>query len=416
MMLAHISTELTARRAAVDAWFAEKARTIASPLFLSCDLRHSGNKIAVVDANLFPAGFNNLCASYSRQAAQAMAEVFRERFPEVRRILLLAESHTRNKFYFENLWHLQSLFEAAKIDVRIAMSEPDFHDPLQVTLDEGRPLTVYPIFEAQVRRHRIEWNDFVPDLVVSNNDFSRSLPVYWQGLAQPIVPPPQLGWQHRRKSRHFALVRQLTDEFAALIGVDPWRLQCRFDVAQNIDLTETSHLERLAAQTDALLGDIRRDYERHGITETPYLFLKSDSGTYGMGITTVYAADELRQLNRKERNKILSSKSGMPNANFILQEGIPTSDFYSEQPVEPVIYLIGGRFAGGFFRINPLRDAYESLNSQGMQFSCLCLHKLDKPHEIPFIQCACKKELVGVSTVLARISALAAGLEAAEIQ
>ena len=415
MMLADIAAQIRARQPVVEAWFEQKAQTIPIPLFLSCDIRHSGNKIAVIDANLFPAGFNNLCSIYAKQAVAAFGEALRFRFPGVTRVLLLSESHTRNKFYFENIWHLQAMLAEAGLSVRIGMIEPEFDGVLTVDLGENRTLALYAVRADTVRHDQIVWDDFVPEVVVSNNDFSAPLPPYWARVSQPIVPPPAVGWQHRRKSRHFAHLEALVTEFAEVADVDPWSLSCRFDAVDDVDLNDPSDQARIAGKAEALFAALESDYAARGVGSTPYLFLKSDSGTYGMGVTAIYSPDELRQLNRKLRNKLLSSKAGTPNTSFILQEGIPTDDFYSEQPIEPVIYLIDGKFVGGFFRINPLRDAYSSLNAQGMQFSCLCLHKLDQPHEWPFIQCTDKADLVVVSTYLARISALAAGMEMQEL-
>ena len=45
---------------AIEQWFGDK-RSEALPFFYtSVDLRHSGMRLAPVDTNLYPAGFNNL--------------------------------------------------------------------------------------------------------------------------------------------------------------------------------------------------------------------------------------------------------------------------------------------------------------------------------------------------------------------
>lgn len=412
MLLTDISEKIRHHSRALEAWFTERAQSTPHPFFLSCDIRHSGDKIAVVDANLFPAGFNNLCETYTAQAVQAAKALLNERFPAVRRVLLLSEAHTRNKFYFENIWHLATILERTGLSVRIGMIDPPFSDPLLVQFGDDKHIYIYPITSATISHHKIIWADFEPELIISNNDFSAPLPPQWQELAQPIIPSPLLGWQYRRKSAHFAFARTLIHDFSEIIGISPRVLMCRFEAVSNIDLNQDQGLHTLAQKADILLAALKQDYSQDKIERDPYLFLKSDSGTYGIGMTTVHSASELEQINRKTRNKLLSSKGGAPTAHFILQEGLPTIDFYSEQPIEPVIYLIDGRFVGGFFRLNPLRDAYSSLNSTGMQFSCLCLHKLDEPHEWPFIQCDQKQELVFVSIYLARIASLAAGMEA----
>lgn len=415
-MLSNIADKIRANESRIEAWFENRVAERHRPLFLSCDIRHSGEKIAVVDANLFPAGFNNLCSTYTDATTALLRKTLNGRFPGLKRVLLISESHTRNKFYFENVWKLSRILSEAELDVRIGMIEPEFHEPLTITLGQEaeKKITIYPIDRNTVSKHRIAWGDFDPDMILSNNDFSNPPPDYWKDLAQAIVPAPELGWHLRRKSAHFKYYTQLVSEFSAFIDVDPWTFVCRFDAAKNIDLNNAADLQQLSKRAQALFVLLKADYERREIRREPYLFLKSDSGTYGMAVSAIYSAQEIEQLNRKMRNKLLSSKGSAATTDFILQEGIPTDDFYSEQPIEPVVYLVNGRFAGGFFRLNPLRDAYSSLNSTGMQFSCLCLHKLNEPHERPFLQCSAKQDLVFVSVYLARISSLAAGLEASQ--
>ena len=44
----------------IEAWFRKQWIKYPAPFYTSIDLRNSGYKIAPVDTNLFPAGFNNL--------------------------------------------------------------------------------------------------------------------------------------------------------------------------------------------------------------------------------------------------------------------------------------------------------------------------------------------------------------------
>ena len=53
---------------------------------------------------------------------------------------------------------------------------------------------------------------------------------------------------------------------------------------------------------------IAAKYKQHSIDEKPYLFLKSDSGTYGMGVMAVENPEDIIHLNRKNRNNLLSDK------------------------------------------------------------------------------------------------------------
>ena len=80
--------------------------------------------------------------------------------------------------------------------------------------------------------------------------------------------------------------------------------------------------------------------------------------------------------------------------------------------IRHIIYMAGSQEIGGFFRINEEKDEWSSLNTKGMAFSCLCLHKMDEPHEGPFLNCVEKANLVRTSFKIAKIAALAAAREA----
>lgn len=61
----------------IEHWFRSQWLEYASPFYASVDLRNSGFKLAPVDTNLFPGGFNNLnpeFLSLSVQAAQVAVE------------------------------------------------------------------------------------------------------------------------------------------------------------------------------------------------------------------------------------------------------------------------------------------------------------------------------------------------------
>jgi len=51
------------------------------------------------------------------------------------------------------------------------------------------------------------------------------------------------------------------------------------------------------------------------------VIVKADAGTYGMGIMTVKSPDEVRDLNRKTRNKMAVVKDGLQVSEVIIQEG-----------------------------------------------------------------------------------------------
>ena len=56
----------------IEHWFRQKWMEHAAPFYASVDLRNSGFKLAPVDTNLFPAGFNNLREEFHPLAVQAL--------------------------------------------------------------------------------------------------------------------------------------------------------------------------------------------------------------------------------------------------------------------------------------------------------------------------------------------------------
>ena len=123
---------------------------------------------------------------------------------------------------------------------------------------------------------------------------------------------------------------------------------------------------------EKVLHKIRTHYERYGITDEPYVYVKSDSGTYGMGIMTVKSGEEILEINKKIRNKMNVIKEGVQSTEVIIQEGIPTVDRIEAAPAEPMMYLVDGHAVGGAYRVNDARDAQNNLNATGMRFVGMC--------------------------------------------
>ena len=113
---------------------------------------------------------------------------------------------------------------------------------------------------------------------------------------------------------------------------------------------------------------IRRKYKEYGIQEKPFIIVKADAGTYGMGIMTVRDPKELADLNRRSRNKMSVIKDGQEVSEVILQEGVPTNERVNDSVAEPVVYMIDRYVVGGFYRVNPERGNDENLNSPGASF------------------------------------------------
>src|SRR6516164_6801865 len=61
---------LLQRAADIETWFRREWLKTAPPFYGSVDLRNAGFKLAPVDTNLFPAGFNNLNPAFAALCVQ----------------------------------------------------------------------------------------------------------------------------------------------------------------------------------------------------------------------------------------------------------------------------------------------------------------------------------------------------------
>lgn len=354
----------------IEQWFAAKRKALRPYFYSSVDLRYSSHKLAPVDTNLFPAGFNNLSPASRVRAANTIRDVFEERYPNAKRVIVVPENHTRNMGYLENLATLLSLLEEVGLEVRLGSLVAETGKPIELVSPSGRALVEYALKrEGDV----LSLDDgFTADVIIMNNDMSVGSPPLLENLTQPVVPPVAMGWYVRRKSVHFAAYRALVDDFCAQFGLDSWLLAAEFYQCGFVDFKERTGLDCVAKGIDKVLAKVREKYAQYGITDKPYVFVKADSGTYGMGIMTLTSSEEIFEMNKKERNKMQVIKEGMHVSEVIIQEGIPTVDVVQGKSAEPMVYMIDGIPVGGMYRVNGERDSYGNLNASGMEFTGMC--------------------------------------------
>ena len=90
-----------------------------------------------------------------------------------------------------------------------------------------------------------------------------------------------------------------------------------------------------------------------------------------MGIMSVKSPDEIKGLNRKQRNKMAVVKEGLEVSNVMVQEGVPTFESVNDAVAEPVVYMIDHFVVGGFYRVHTDRSPEENLNAPGMHLSLI---------------------------------------------
>jgi len=368
--LRHVESRILDKQVPIEAWFREQWRNINIPFYASVDIRNAGYKISPVDTNLFPAGFNNLnpvFESLSIQAVQLAVERLAER---IDRILIIPESHTRNLFYLESLSALQRIIETAGFSVRIGSLIPDMKESLTIDLPSGQQVVLEPV---QREGTYLLLDDFKPELVLLNNDLSAGIPEVLEGLEQIIMPPVRMGWANRLKSTHFKHYQDIAGAFAQLIDIDPWLIDPMFRNCGEIDFMKQEGSSCLTKNVETLLNRIQEKYHEYDVDCKPYVMVKADSGTYGMGVMTIHSPDEVTELNRKQRTRMSTTKEGQKVTKVIIQEGIYTHESWGadNSVAEPVVYMVDHNVVGGFYRVHTQRGRNENLNAPGMRFEPL---------------------------------------------
>ena len=356
----------------IQAWIQTKRQGMRTPFYASVDLRYSGFKIAGVDTNLFPAGFNNLHASDLPILVDRLKDRLLADVPGCRSVLLITEEHTRNPWYLDNVHVLATQIQAAGFRVRLATflnDDPEF-------CRESNHLMLQSASGAMLRLECLHFvvgelvsGAYVADAVLLNNDLSVGIPAVLSLIQSPILTPAGAGWHARGKAQHFSFANALIREMCADVGLDPWLFSAYFVSVSEVNIHEESDRKRVSEAAETLFARIAEKYAEYGIQEKPFVFMKADSGTYGMGIHVLESPDEIQDINRKVRNKLHKGKQSQVIGKYLLQEGVPSIVQDKGQIAEPCFYHIGPDVVGGFLRVHPERSSRENLNATGMLFS-----------------------------------------------
>ena len=394
---------------AIERWFRLEWMEHTPPIYTSVDIRNAGFKLAPVDTNLFPGGWNNLTTAMLPLAVQAAQAAIEKICPEARNLLIVPENHTRNTFYLSNVLQLQRIFSMAGLNVRIGSINPEIKDTTPITLPNGETIVLEPVVRS---KRRLGLKDFDPCTILLNNDLSAGAPGILEELhEQFLLPPLHAGWSVRRKSTHFQSYEEVAKRFGKMLGIDPWLINPMFNQCGEVNFAEGTGMECLRSNVDALLTKIKRKYKEYGINEKPFVVVKADNGTYGMGIMTVRDVSDLDQLNRKTRNKMSVIKDGQEVSDVIIQEGVITHELMNDAVAEPVVYMMDRYVVGGFYRVHAERGVDENLNAPGASFVPLAFDEsahLPQPGAKPGASVPNRFYMYGV---IGRLAMLAASYE-----
>ena len=365
--LHNLADHLESKRMEISQWMHEKRGQVPIPFYGSVDVRDAGWKIAVVDANHFPAGFNNIAEQDLSEISALMHAHIERNYGNCTWIHLYPEAHTRNKGYVENIATIRKLLTMA--GYRCTVGSPVFDDRGWLDGLSG-PVELTPV-EVRVtdgEEHLMVGGE-TPCLTLLNNDLTEGI---LPGLGQDVFPPKEMGWHRRRKSEHYEQLQIYVDEMADLLGIDPWHLMSEWFVSENKCLDKEACRIRLAEEIDDFLQGLAEKYAAHGIDREPVAFIKNDRGTYGLGIMVITKGEQILSLSNRKMNRLMYAKGGVDVENFLIQEGVPTSLLTEDgAPVEPVVYLVDGQAASWFYRINPKKGDNDNLNSPSARFESI---------------------------------------------
>ena len=383
---------------ATERWFRLEWMEHTPTFYASVDLRNAGFKLAPVDTNLFPGGFNHLTAQMLPQAVQAAMAAIEKICPEARNVLLIPETGARCSFYLDNLATLERIFTQAGLNVRFGTLDTSVTEPTELKIANGGSITVEPLVR---KRGRLTLKGFDPCTILLNNDLSAGTPPQLMGLhEQYLLPPLHAGWTVRRKSQHFRAYEEVAKRFAKLLGMDPWLIT---PMSQSVDLHGKKGLEALQTAADAQLTKVRRKYKEYGINEKPFVIIKSDVGSYGKAVMTVRDAKDIESLAER-----LPENLGQ---EVIVQEGVPTHERVHEAVAEPVVYMMDRYVVGGYYRVHAHRGIDENLNAPGASYVPLAFAEsphLPRPGEKPGASAPNRFYMYGV---IGRLAMLAASYE-----
>ena len=396
-------------QAAIESWFRSSWRNLCAPFYASVDLRNAGYKMAPVDTNLFPAGFNNLNVAFESLSIHAVQMAIEHSRVAVDKILIVPENHTRNLFYLENVLRLKSIIEKAGFETRVGSLMEEIKSAHTVELPSGDSLVLEPL---QRDGNRVGVSDFDPDFILLNNDLAAGQPEILTDIEQYITPPMCLGWSSRLKSSHFSFYQQIAQDLAGVIDIDPWLIDPMFRNCGEVDFMKREGLDCLARNVDALLTEIQKKYDEHNVDSQPFVMVKADAGTYGMGVMTVTSVEDITELNRKERTRMSKTKEGQKVSQVIIQEGVYTHETWGDNNTvaEPVVYMIDHQVVGGFYRVHEKRSTSQNLNAPGMRFEPLAFDDCCIAPE-PTESLDCQQNRFYTYGVIARLALLAAARE-----
>ncbi|MFQ3307383.1 MAG: glutamate--cysteine ligase [Candidatus Midichloriaceae bacterium] len=359
-----LNSYIAEKRNQINDWLDNRVKTNSSVIYSSVDIRNSGFKSAAVDTNLFPAGFNNLSKASIELASKYFREFIDKKSTSSKKIAVYVESFSRNIRYWESLNSLLMIISEANYEVKIIT----FNEELKKDMNDIDS-TIKIHLAKKCGGNLLVEGDWMPDVVILNNDIMENAPDQLLNVNNIVLPNIKYGWYNRKKSNHFEHYNEIAEDFSKDFDIDPWLISTFFTKSNKVNFKNEEGLDDLAHKIDSLLLKIRRKYDEYAISDTPTVFVKANSGTFGRGVISVNSGDQILHLNKKRRANLNNIRSGIINSEVIIQEGINTIEKFKQYPAENITYSMNSKVIGKFIRYNTEKGISNNLNSKGMFFN-----------------------------------------------
>ncbi|MDZ7939340.1 MAG: glutamate--cysteine ligase [Rhodoferax sp.] len=348
---------------AIERWFRLEWMEHTPPFYTAVDVRNAGFKLAPVDTDFFPGGWNNLTPAMLPLAVQAAQAAIEKICPEARNLLIIPENTARSGYQLTNLAQLRRIFHMAGLNVRIGSINPAVKKSTTIDLPGGESITLEPLVRS---KGRLGLKDFDPCTILLNNDLRAGVPGILEDVhEQYLLPPLHASWTTRRKSTHFKCYEEVTKRFGKLIGVDHWLINPMYDKYGVVDLATDAGIADLVQRVDAMLTKVRKKYKEYGIKERPFVVVKADNRTSGNAILSLR---DTKDLEAKLRKMGAAQDAASAPLELILQEGVLTNERVNDAVAEPVVYMMDRYVVGGFYRMHAERGMDENLSAPGSSY------------------------------------------------
>ena len=203
---------------------------------------------------------------------------------------------------------------------------------------------------------------FDPVLVLLNNDLTAGVPPQLQEMhgGQAVLPPLTCRVARAAQEHAFPPPRGRGNTAGVAAGSGPLAAVPSFKPLRRPGLRRKHRVAAAAARGGCTAGAYPCPLRRARHRAAPFVVVKADNGTYGMGIMTLRDAAELSQLGCRALNKMHVIKDGRQTSDVIVQVGGGTAD--------TVVSLVNRKVAGAFHRVHAERGTDQNLNAPGARF------------------------------------------------